>query len=531
MASKAATDFLTKEVKVSNNIVTFRLLSRQLSIHVAEAKRELELFYEASKRNKEPVFATYVLTGTAASQPNEGTAEQLVRHLVLLANEEEINATKSRFAEPPSQHIYSISPVTLKDHGLLISVTDRVRQLDKQKGRVHAAQMGMLLSEEAPWPRQGSGNLKRTAIEPKKDTPISNTKKNEATVKVKTPDNNAPPPPAKDNARQNVLNFGAKKLVSESKPKETSETAVSTFAVSGKLPQANLIQPKEKKAPVTKPRVAKDSGEKEPTGRKANPQAVHPKEALKPPSVASSKGSTAEPPEPITGPSHKAPARSKRILDSEEDEDEPVQNRSRPAIKRKKSRATDDDDDDIDVESPEKRDTAGLQAMMDIDDDNVVNGRSTREATPEHVLSAREAAAAAKAAKIEASKGVDRKERTSRKRIPKGKKRVMKTRRVKNAKGYMVTEDYSSYEDADPNDSEKDGETDVQSETDYGDDIDVDVSGKVVSAKTSKPTAKGQIAQPKRQPDSSSSTKLKKGKSSDNSKPGQQKLASFFGKK
>jgi hypothetical protein len=250
-----------------------------------------------------------------------------------------------------------------------------------------------------------------------------------------------------------VLNFGAKKLVSESKPKETSETAVSTFAVSGKLPQANLIQPKEKKAPVTKPRVAKDSGEKEPTGRKANPQAVHPKEALKPPSVASSKGSTAEPPEPITGPSHKAPARSKRILDSEEDEDEPVQNRSRPAIKRKKSRATDDDDDDIDVESPEKRDTAGLQAMMDIDDgklfpnqtnnyadcsvDNVVNGRSTREATPEHVLSAREAAAAAKAAKIEASKGVDRKERTSRKRIPKGKKRVMKTRRVKNAKGYM----------------------------------------------------------------------------------------------
>ncbi|CAE6415690.1 unnamed protein product [Rhizoctonia solani] len=466
MASKAATDFLTKEVKVSNNI------------------------------------------------PNEGTAEQLVRHLVLLANEEEINATKSRFAEPPSQHIYSISPVTLKDHGLLISVTDRVRQLDKQKGRVHAAQMGMLLSEEAPWPRQGSGNLKRAAIEPKKDTPISNTKKNEATVKVKTPDNNAPPPPAKDNARQNVLNFGAKKLVSESKPKETSETA-----------------PKEKKAPVTKPRVAKDSGEKEPTGRKANPQAVHPKEALKPPSVASSKGSTAEPPEPITGPSHKAPARSKRILDSEEDEDEPVQNRSRPAIKRKKSRATDDDDDDTDVESPEKRDTAGLQAMMDIDDDNVVNGRSTREATPEHVLSAREAAAAAKAAKIEASKGVDRKERTSRKRIPKGKKRVMKTRRVKNAKGYMVTEDYSSYEDADPNDSEKDGETDVQSETDYGDDIDVDVSGKVVSAKTSKPTAKSQIAQPKRQPDSSSSTKLKKGKSSDNSKPGQQKLASFFGKK
>ncbi|CAE6408916.1 unnamed protein product [Rhizoctonia solani] len=515
MASRAANDFLTKEVRVSNNIVTFRLLSRQLSIHVAEAKRELELFYEASKRNKEPVFATYVLTGAAAPQPHEGLAEQVARHLIVLANEEEVDAAKSRFADPPSQHIYSVSPVALKDHGLLTSVTDRVRQLDKQKGRAHAAQVGMLLSEEALWPRLVGGKPKRTDIEPKKDAPISNTKRDETNTKVKTSGSNTPPP-AKDSARKNVLDFGTKKLAGESKPKDASETV-----------------PKGGKVPATKPTATNDIAEKEPIARKAIPQTVRRKEVPEPPSVASSKGSTAEPSKPITVPSHNTGARSKRILDSDEDEDEPAQNRSRPAIKRKKSRATDDDDDDDDdgVESSEKRDTGSLQAMMDVDDDNVVNGRSSREATPEHVPSAREAAAASKAAKVEASKGVDRKERISRKRVPKGKKRVMKTRRVKNAKGYMVTEDYSSYEDADPNDNEKDGDTDVQSDTDYGDDIDVDVSGKVVLTKTSKLAAKGHTSQPKRQPDSLSNTKLKKGKSNDTSKSRQQKLASFFGKK
>ncbi|CAE6414267.1 unnamed protein product [Rhizoctonia solani] len=184
--------------------------------------------------------------------------------------------------------------------------------------------------------------------------------------------------------------------------------------------------------------------------------------------------------------------------------------------------------DDLDVDVSGKLGTS----LTDPFADDVVNGRSTREATPEHVPSAREAAAAAKAAKIEASKGVDHKERKSHKRVPKGKKRVMKTRRVKNAKGYMVTEDYSSYEDADPNDSEKSADTDAHSETDYGDDIDVDVSGKVVSTKPPKPAAKAPASKPKRQQSNSlPNAKPKKGKSDDASKPGQQKLASFFGKK
>ncbi|KAG8762289.1 hypothetical protein FRC11_010076 [Ceratobasidium sp. 423] len=476
--------------------------------------RELELYYETAKRNKEPVFATYILTGAAALQPHDGSGEQIPHHLILLASEEEVEATKSRFSDPPSQHVYSISSVALKDHGLLTSVADKVRQLDKQKGQAHAAQVGVLLSEQAPWPQLGTGKPKRVETGPKKDTPTphtNNTKKSEPTTKPpKASDSNVAPPAAKDGARQSALNFGSKKSASESKPNETLSN-----------------KSKEKKAPTTKPAVTEKSVE-EPASRKTTPQIERPKEASKPPSAASSKGSIVESSKLTAAPSRSTGARSKRVLDS--DEEEPTHNHSRPAIKRKKSRIADEDDNNVDP--PKKRDTASLRAMMDIDDDNVVNGRSTREATPEHVPSAREVAAAAKAAKVEASKGVDQKERSSRKRVPKGKKRVMKTRRVKNAKGYIVTEDYSSYEDADPNDTEKDGESDAHSETDYGDDIDVDVSGKVIPTKASKPASKSSAPQPKRQQSNSlPNAKPKKGKSSDTSKPGQQKLASFFGKK
>jgi hypothetical protein len=64
--------------------------------------RELELYHEAFKLAKDPVFATYVLTGVAAPQvqPENLTAsngssdhyasEEMPRHLVTLVSEDEI---------------------------------------------------------------------------------------------------------------------------------------------------------------------------------------------------------------------------------------------------------------------------------------------------------------------------------------------------------------------------------------------------------------------------------------------------------
>lgn len=96
---------------------------------------------------------------------------------------------------------------------------------------------------------------------------------------------------------------------------------------------------------------------------------------------------------------------------------------------------------------------------------------------------------------------------------------------------FVVTEDYSSYEDDDSNGHNDATNSDIQSETDHGDDVDVDINGKSVSAKPvlkAKPSTGGALA--KRQ-QSESSGGTKKAKQSTTTKPGQPKLASFFGKK
>ncbi|QRV74999.1 DNA polymerase subunit Cdc27 [Ceratobasidium sp. AG-Ba] len=480
MASPAVSDFLTKEIKVAKNIVTFRLLSRQLSIHVNDAKRELESYYLAAQKTKDPVFATFVLSGPAAldadaeKDPASGRGDLgAPGHLMLLVPEDRLEAVKNRFSTPPAQHVYSLSPVPLKDHGLLVSVSERVRALDLQKGQDHAAQVGMLLSKEAPWSGSSGGRPKpkRTSENP--------AKPNVSTAKPPNKPTNPPPTPSKSTSnatqtskepgRQSALDFGraTKKTASgDSKKDQTRAT----------------IKVNEK---IQRPAVAV--------------------------------------------------GRAKRILDSS-DEDEPTPAQQRPVFKRKKSHATSDDDENSECRSDAAPPRPGsLKAMMHVDDDGVVNGRSTRSPTPEHVPSAREVAAAAKAAKAEAKaakaealKGVDRKEPTSRKRVPKGKRRVIRSRRIKNAKGYMVTEDYSSYEDVDPNETDKndsgaDTEPDQEQDSNKKSDTHKEVAGKSSVQKTGAGSTK------RRQSESSGT--VKKSKPSATAKPGQQKLASFFGKK
>ncbi|KAG9102438.1 hypothetical protein FS749_000029 [Ceratobasidium sp. UAMH 11750] len=520
MASQAATDFLTKEIKVSNNIVTFRLLSRQLSIHVNDAKRELELFHAASQRAKDPVFATYILTGIAAPEVQSETSPEPVgasghvsegvpRHLVVLVPEDELEGAKGRFAATPSQHVHSLSPVPLKEPGLLTSVASRVRQLDTRKGQEHAAQIGMLLSREAPWSGTSKDKPKRNVDNstkpnaPAKNPPNKVTSLERTSSKVTTGTAQV----AKEPVRQNTLNFGGapKKKDSSSSKMEAQDTAPKAKSTTDSKPASKA------KAPL---KAETASG----TSENASPS-----------SVKSAASKPTQLPAVTTG-------RTKRILDSSE-EDEPAPTQSRPALKRKKSRATSDEDDGSERQSATtRRRSASLQAMMDIDDDGVINGRSTRSPTPEHVPSAREAAAAAKAAKAEAKaakaealKGVDHNERASRKRVPKGSRRVIKIRRVKNAKGYMVTEDYSSYEDIDPNEPDKD-ESDADTEPDLGEGVNKKTDAHKATTTKSNAQKAGSATGPIKRRQSESSSGAKKTKQT-TGKPGQQKIASFFGKK
>ncbi|KAG8766504.1 hypothetical protein FRC12_006849 [Ceratobasidium sp. 428] len=239
MASQAAIDFLTKEIKISNNIVTFRLLSRELSIHVNDAKQQLELFHTSSKQGKDPVFATYVLSGIAAPEAQSEvlsksacasssySSEETPKRLITLVSEENLEAAKSRFVGTPSQHVHSLSSGLLKEPGLLTSVAERVRQLDKQNGQEHAAQIGMLLSKEAHWfaapkskPRHNIDNsTKANALAAKlsrKDMNLGRTSSKSDVAQA-----------AKEPTRQNTLSFfGASKKTDTSGSKQVAQDTI-----------------------------------------------------------------------------------------------------------------------------------------------------------------------------------------------------------------------------------------------------------------------------------------------------------------
>ncbi|KAL9713497.1 CDC27 protein [Leucoagaricus gongylophorus] len=64
MSKQKIEDFLTKQLFISKNVVTYRLLSRELGIHVNVAKNELAAFYtKLTKSPDQACSATYLISG------------------------------------------------------------------------------------------------------------------------------------------------------------------------------------------------------------------------------------------------------------------------------------------------------------------------------------------------------------------------------------------------------------------------------------------------------------------------------------
>lgn len=163
--SSDPTSFLTSCIQRDKKLVTYRLLSRELRIHVDEAKKALAAFYESHK-DKSDLDATYILIGKAAfaepqadaaaapkgdeeqmeedkligssSTPSSSTAParsfldsrvtqrqtraNVARKVIRLASAAQLNEARSSFEQITSCHIYSISPGRLRDATQLTAV-------------------------------------------------------------------------------------------------------------------------------------------------------------------------------------------------------------------------------------------------------------------------------------------------------------------------------------------------------------------------------------------------------------------------
>ncbi|KAG1843338.1 DNA polymerase subunit Cdc27-domain-containing protein [Suillus subalutaceus] len=144
MTSTRAKDFLAKELFIKKNVVTFRSLSRELGIHVNDAKNELAAYIAETANSDTPSFATYMVSGQIAPLHNNGSlvdamdvghdddnAHQPVMHSkIVLVDCDGLQHAKAQFSRIHSVYIYSLSPSVIRDAGLICQPTVSVRTTD-----------------------------------------------------------------------------------------------------------------------------------------------------------------------------------------------------------------------------------------------------------------------------------------------------------------------------------------------------------------------------------------------------------------
>ncbi|KIO34329.1 hypothetical protein M407DRAFT_16864, partial [Tulasnella calospora MUT 4182] len=280
MAGQAAS-FIAKSI-ADNKIVTFRVVSRELSIHVNEAKNQLASYYSSSKESGTSTYATFLVSGEVAvarapeSQDassmdtsdiaDSGSLSTLERRIVL-TGEEELEAVKSQFVNIFSVHVYSLAANRVKDAGLLMTSSTSVREIDGQRGVEHAKRVGMMVAPDVKWtPSAG-----KTPIQPKAQ-PLK--PKNAA---ADAPQRATKPEPLPDK-KPGTLDW------SKAKPKaEPSEAALSIKKDPSPAPPPkkaaakDWFKPKQGSTPQVKPEQAKSTPITAPKPEAAKSEGAQPK--------------------------------------------------------------------------------------------------------------------------------------------------------------------------------------------------------------------------------------------------------------
>ncbi|KAL1946664.1 hypothetical protein VTO73DRAFT_14768 [Trametes versicolor] len=479
-------DYLTKQLFIEKNVVTYRSLSRQLGIHVNAAKTELSKFHETSVDSPTRAFATYLVSGelfpTAPqtqngtstqtedgmdvdSEPTESqsTEEEVPTTTLTLVGEQDLEHAKSTYARIFSVHVYCLSPSPLTDAGLICDPSAIVYKADAKDAPTSSIALGRVVGPDL---RIGKAlppvaSSSKAAAEPVSRKP---------TLKVKTekPEDKTPVTKSGSTSIASAEKEKDKAITSAAKPKATGKL---DWSKAKKTPESDKSKKKEKEvkkeesvSPVEKAvkKTAKleindespKDDRKRGVKRKVAPPAVSDAEDKPTPRGKEKKATPVPAPADIK-------LRKNRIV-SDDEEDTPPPPRRITKSKARSSVAADALDSDAE---------SSLRAMMDIDDALVEKASASRPAPvkpepadddDEDVEMAPEPAAETQQASEDedvAPKPKPRK-KTQKKVVPVGrnglkKKRTLKSRMTVDAKGYMVTEDYSSYESVDEEEAEE----------------------------------------------------------------------------
>ncbi|KZT71616.1 hypothetical protein DAEQUDRAFT_763831 [Daedalea quercina L-15889] len=533
-------DYLTKQVQIDRNVVTFRSLSRQFNLHVNAAKNNLAAFHAASRNSSDPVYATYMLTGELARpkeppsqsqqdkmevdsdgpdgpaasgeerQAEEPDSEVVPLTKVLLVGENDVEQAKAQYTRLFSQFVYSVSPAHLIDSSLICAPSEKVYEVDAKLKADASTLLGRLVGPHvhtgkpialAPLPTKSVVTL-AISPEPKQAATVK-SEKQEDKPKLRPKDNSKPALKPKlsgffdwgkaktkqkeDGAKEKAKDEGeakvtekekakaeredSKKSVTEVKEKKLSPSAAVT--ANGKFNEAASRGLKRKSTtPITSDEEVLQSAP-----RKKSPIAVKGKEkgTVKP---LTSKSGTPKPSVTRRQPTLVL------ISDTSDTEDDGADS-SVPAAMGKKKRnvradkvvLSDSDEDEVRSKWKAKSKACSsavdksLQAMMDIDDDNVIKAsrptptpeselEETEEEIEEEIPPETQTEDLVEDSEPERVAQRPRKKKQQKRSVPVGrnglkKRRVMRTRTKTDEKGYMVTEDYSSYESVDEEEAEE----------------------------------------------------------------------------
>ncbi|KAH7411270.1 DNA polymerase subunit Cdc27 [Cadophora sp. MPI-SDFR-AT-0126] len=169
--------FLATSILTEDKVITYRLLSRTLKIHVNDAKEMLYEFHRQQNAKKpDTIHATYLISGTkrkevtlgtnsvakkdgeddymqsspfmASSMPAAGSTGESGVLNITLVKEEDLEEVRSQYEHISSIHIYSIGPHPLKDLQILSDITREIQVLCASEDPVEqAAQYGTITNK------------------------------------------------------------------------------------------------------------------------------------------------------------------------------------------------------------------------------------------------------------------------------------------------------------------------------------------------------------------------------------------------
>ncbi|KAI0316909.1 DNA polymerase subunit Cdc27 [Amylostereum chailletii] len=469
--TERAMDYLSKELVVDRNIVTFRSLSRALGIHVNDAKVELARYHTAFKDTPDAAHATYIITGYPKRSEqgrndmevddvgDEYDDEDVEETKIALVSEAALADEKEEYYKVYSCYIHTLSPSPIREPDLICEPNQQIRGTEKQNGRDFALIVGRITGPHVKLRSKKSKALASTS------TGASSSKAKSRFPPLKKPGLAKPAKPDsggkdqvkdKERPKDTEKDKGKEKGKEAEKAKEDKQTLKAR--PSGKL-DFSKASTKPKPAPVPKaepkakpPPPPQKEEEEESEESQPKPKVQEPKAKFGPPKRRPSKRAPSDEEDKLLKVEPKRGMKRKSAIlfsDSEDDASSPA-SATTPPSSNPASRGT-----SIGATAAVTRGRAkrGVIFSSDEDEDLAPKPQPKEEEIPavdDDAMAVDEDFEPAVKAKPK---------RKPKKEIPVGKnglkkKRVVKQRTTFDEKGYMVTEDFSDYESVDEEEPE-----------------------------------------------------------------------------